>query len=166
MPTILVFGNSGSGKTTTARRLCQLHKLAHLDLDDLAWQQTSPPQRQSLVESGRLIASFIDANPAWVIEGCYTDLLEIAAPSADQIIYMNLPLDACIANAKKRPWEPHKYHSKRAQDANLDMLLHWIAQYENREDTFSAAAHQRFYDAFSGNKRVYTRNEVNFGPGR
>lgn len=156
-----MFGNSGSGKSTLARQLCDLHKLEHVDLDDLAWQATSPPQRQPVAESERQIISFIHSSLAWVIEGCYTDLLEIAAPFATEIIYMNLPVETCIANARKRPWEPHKYDSKQAQDANLDMLITWISQYEHRQDTFSATAHRLFFDAFRGEKTVYTSNDRN-----
>jgi hypothetical protein len=36
---------------------------------------------------------------------------------------MNLPVAACIENARKRPWEPHKYASKAEQDKNLDRLI-------------------------------------------
>ncbi|MCE9595769.1 MAG: hypothetical protein K8S98_16390 [Planctomycetes bacterium] len=34
---VLVFGNSGSGKSHLARRLLTEHGLAHLDLDTIAW---------------------------------------------------------------------------------------------------------------------------------
>jgi len=72
---------------------------------------------------------------------------------------MNLPIDACIVNAKNRPWEPHKYESKKAQDANLDMLINWISQYNQRLDTCSEQAHRALYDAFKGKKSVYVCNE-------
>lgn len=72
---------------------------------------------------------------------------------------MNLPIKACISNAKNRPWEPHKYESKEAQDANLGMLIDWISQYEKREDVFSQAAHRKLYDEYRGTKRMYTSND-------
>lgn len=156
-----MFGNSGSGKSTLARQLCDLHSLSYLDLDDIAWQATSPPLRQPFAESERQIIGFIHSSPAWVIEGCYTDLLEIAAPFATEIIYLNLPVETCIANARKRPWEPHKYDSKQAQDANLGMLVDWIAQYEQRQDTFSADAHRCLFEGYPGEKTVYTGNDRN-----
>ena len=55
---ILLFGNSGSGKSSLARRLCGAKGLAHLDLDTLAWEPTTPPTRRPLEES----ASEIDAS--------------------------------------------------------------------------------------------------------
>ncbi len=94
-----------------------------------------------LAESKRAIDAFTGANDSWVIEGCYSDLLEIAIAAATEIIFLNLAVEDCIANAKQRPWEPHKYASKKAQDANLAMLIGWIAQYAERSDAFSKSAH-------------------------
>ena len=105
MSKILIFGNSGSGKSTLAKTLCGIHGLAHLDLDTLAWEATVSPERKPLDESGEEIESFINSNESWVIEGCYTDLLELAEVNANEIIFMNLPVEACISNAKDRPWQ-------------------------------------------------------------
>lgn len=159
MQKILIFGNSGSGKSTLAKTLCSKSRLAHLDLDTLAWMPSSPPIRKPLIDSQVEIAMFIDAHQGWVIEGCYSDLLELATSASNEMIFLNLPVATCIDNAKNRPWEPHKYPSKRAQDANLAMLLEWIAQYPDREDTFSKAAHDQLYTTYAGAKRMLTRNE-------
>ncbi len=161
MRKILVFGNSGAGKTTLARALCDSEKLAHLDLDTLAWEPTSPPERKALTESKKGITKFINANPSWVIEGCYADLLEMAVPYSSEIVFMNLSIEDCIANAKNRPWEPHKYASKQAQDANLNMLIGWIAQYSARDDTFSKTAHDKLYASYPGKKSMFTSNDRN-----
>lgn len=158
---VLIFGNSGSGKSTLAKEISSSHKLAHLDLDTLAWKRTSPPERMPLDESATIIKGFLKSNNGWVIEGCYTDLLEMAVSESTQIIFMNLPIEICIANAKKRPWEPHKYKSKEAQDANLDMLIHWIAQYNERDDTFSLLSHEKFFKKYPGSKKMYISNERN-----
>jgi adenylate kinase family enzyme len=117
---ILIFGNSGSGKSTLAKNICKSQGLAHLDLDSLAWEETTPPERKNLNTSKKEIDNFIKMNDSWVIEGCYTDLLELAKSYSSEVIFMNLPIEDCISNAKSRPWEPHKYESKQAQDENLD----------------------------------------------
>jgi hypothetical protein len=85
--------------------------------------------------------------------------LELAIPSSTEIIFINLPVELCIENAKRRPWEPHKYDSKAAQDANLEMLVEWISRYETREDTFSLSAHKRLYDNYSNKKTTYESND-------
>jgi len=156
---ILIFGNSSSGKSTLAKKLCKAHDLTHLDLDTLAWKATTPPERKPLEESQKEIESFIGLNTGWVIEGCYTDLLELAEEYCNEIVFMNLSIKACILNAKSRPWEPHKYDTKRAQDANLKMLISWIEQYTQRKDTSSATAHRKFYEHCICDKRIFTYNE-------
>lgn len=161
MRKVLIFGNSGSGKSTLAKKLRSEEGLAHLDLDTLAWEPTLPPERKSLIESEQEIIKFMGANDGWVIEGCYADLLQMAVMHASEVIFMNLSVDACIANAKSRAWEPHKYASKAAQDANLDMLIEWIAHYPKRTDTFSRAAHQDLYIKFPGKKGLITCNAKN-----
>lgn len=159
MKKIVIFGNSGSGKSTLAKSLCNIEKLSHLDLDTLAWQATSPPERKPLQQSEAELLNFIDSHSGWVIEGCYADILTLALPHCSEIIFMNLPIEACIRNAKNRPWEPHKYVSQQAQDANLPMLIHWISQYTERNDTFSYQAHHTLYEQFSGTKRIIKTNE-------
>jgi len=155
---VLIFGNSASGKSTLAKQLATSEGLAHLDLDTLAWQATTPPTRTPLAESSSAIEHFMQLNKSWVIEGCYSDLLAISEPKSTEIIFMNLPVEKCIANANKRPWEPHKYESKAAQDANLTMLIDWISQYDVREDTFSKAAHIEFYQNYKSAKQMLTSN--------
>jgi len=156
---IIIFGNSGSGKSTLAKELREAESLAHLDLDSIAWMPTSPPQRKPIAETKLEIDKFTSSNLQWVIEGCYSDLIEVALPKANEIIYLNLPVEACISNAKKRPWEPHKYESKEAQDANLKMLVEWIAQYALRGDTFSKSSHEALFNAYNGKKTMYVSNE-------
>jgi hypothetical protein len=150
MRRILIFGNSGSGKTTMARRLAVEHGLTHLDLDSLAWDQSGV--RSSVEASRRLISEFLQAHPLWVVEGCYGDLLEEVLPAATELRFLNPGVEACISNCRARPWEPEKYPSKDAQDRNLDFLLGWVREYETRSDEYSLARHRKIFDSFDGPK--------------
>ena len=100
------------------------------------------------------------ANEHWVVEGCYADLLEATLCHCTRLLFLNPGIEVCIANARIRPWEPHKYPSKEAQDANLEMLIGWIRNYETRSDTFSLAAHRALFDSFGGNKIELTSREA------
>lgn len=161
MKRVIIFGNSGSGKSTKAKHLCSEYNLSHLDLDTLAWLRTDPPQRKPINDSKKEILSFLKDNDSWVIEGCYSDLLEIVLEKSSEIIYMKLSVEDCIENAKKRPWEPHKYISKDAQDENLEMLIEWIKQYPVRDDTFSKVEHEKIYHNYKGKKLVIEKNSDN-----
>ena len=158
MKKILIFGNSGSGKSTLANKIANTEGMAHLDLDGLAWLPVSPPVRAHVAESSEKIQSFLAENNSWVIEGCYTDLLDLISSEATEIKFLNLPVDLCIENAKQRPWEPHKYETSKAQDDNLEMLIGWISQYVERDDVFSLQSHMKLYESFVGKKTMYTQN--------
>lgn len=159
MRKVIIFGNSGSGKSTLAQAICRADGLAHLDLDVIAWKPGMPPQRKPIGESKADIDAFLDSNNGWVIEGCYADLLELVLADCSEMIFLNLPVEACIENARSRPWEPHKYETREAQDANLEMLIDWISQYPHRSDTFSRSAHEALFDQFDGHKSMFTRNQ-------
>lgn len=158
MKKVVIFGNSGSGKSTLARHYHEQAGLPHLDLDTIAWLPATPPARKAIADSKADIDRFMAEHASWVIEGCYSDLLELVIQEASEIVFLDLPIERCIANAKNRPWESHKYESKAAQDANLDMLLEWITQYPNRNDTFSRSSHKALYENYDGKKSVHTCN--------
>ena len=160
MRRVLIFGNSGSGKSTLAKHLSESPGLAHFDLDSIAWLPTDPPQRAPISGCADQIDRFMTAHEGWVIEGCYADLIEIATVNATELIFLDLCVDDCIANAKRRPWEPHKYSSKESQDAKLDMLVNWITAYPDRTDSCSRPSHVALYERFQGWKKVETRNHA------
>lgn len=152
MQRIVIFGNSGSGKSTLAIRLAGAIGCPHFDLDTIAWEPTTPPRRRALDASAAALTRFMDAHADWIVEGCYADLLAVAAARASRLVFLNPGVEACIANARARPFEPHKYSTPEAQDANLAMLIDWIRAYETRSDEFSLAAHRRLYHEFAGEK--------------
>lgn len=152
---IMIFGNSGSGKSTLAKALASERAMVHLDLDSLAWEKGCPTQRRPLDDSRQDIEAFMAEHTAWVIEGCYADLLAIVAEEADYAAFLDPGEAVCVEHCRRRPWEPHKYPSKQAQDANLDMLLDWVGQYGTRTDAFSRQAHQTLYNQFAGNKGIF-----------
>lgn len=154
---VVVLGNSGSGKTTHARALAARHGLAHLDLDSIVWE----PGRVAVARAPDAVQSdlqaFIAAHARWVIEGCYGELVAIAAAHSDELVFLNPGLEGCLANNRRREWEPHKYASREQQDEMLDALQAWVAAYYTREDAWSYAAHRRLFEVHPGRKVEITR---------
>jgi len=150
---VLVVGNSGSGKSTLAEALARDERLAHLDLDTLAWLPTVPPARRDLSDSERDIRRFTARHEAWIVEGCYADLASMLVSDATELVFLNPGVDVCVRHCRARPWEPHKYATRAAQDANLAMLVEWVRSYPTRDDPCSLGAHRALYDAFGGPKR-------------
>lgn len=158
MKKTVIFGNSGSGKSTLAIALARRHDAAHLDLDTIAWQAEQPTVRADFAESRAALLRFIENNESWIIEGCYSDLLREATNYCTELIFLNPGVEACVANCRARPWEPHKYATLEAQNENLKMLIDWVREYEIREDEFSLQAHRRLFDSFAGTKVEYRSN--------
>ena len=152
MKKIMIFGNSGAGKSTQAKKLQHDLNLQHLDLDMLAWSNASIPTRKPLSESIKEIDNFLSDAAEWVIEGCYADLLQHVSLLANEMIFINPGIEVCIRHCRNRSWEPHKYHSKEEQNENLDMLIEWVKQYDERDDEFSLKAHKALFDSFEGRK--------------
>lgn len=153
---LLILGNSGSGKSTLAKAVAERHGVPHLDLDTIVWEpeQVAMPRSPEAVRAD--LDAFIATHPAWVIEGCYGELIEAAAPACTELVFLNPGLEACLANNRRRLWEPHKYVSPEAQDAMLDNLQAWVAGYYSRDDAWSLAAHRRVFNRHPGRKREAT----------
>lgn len=150
---LLVFGNSGSGKSTFAQAAAARHGLAHLDLDTIVWEPGQVAVERPRADVLQSLAAFLDAHERWVIEGCYGELVEAAAPRCTELVFLDPGLEACLANNLRRPFEPHKYASKAAQDEKLAELQAWVRSYYTRDDAWSFREHVRIFDAHRGAKR-------------
>jgi adenylate kinase family enzyme len=153
MQRILIYGNSGSGKTTMAREVARALGVEHLDLDLIAWD--APGERRSPAASVAMLEAYFAQHDGWVVEGCYGDLVEAALPYCTELRFLNPGVEGCVANCRARPWEPEKYASLEEQDRRLAFLLDWVRQYDTRTDEYSLARHRAIFDGFTGAKREY-----------
>lgn len=160
MTKIIILGNSSSGKSSLASKIAELYQLSHLDLDTIAWESSSPPQRRIFSQSCQDIVTFMEDKTHWVMEGCYGDLISFVCGYADRLIFLNPSMETCINNCRQRPWEIHKYESLEAQNANLEMLIQWIQEYATRSDEFSLWAHRQIFSNFQGKKVEYNSNWI------
>lgn len=150
---VVLLGNAGSGKSTMARRLIGDRAIPRLSLDEIAWEDGAV--RRPLSESLALLDDFLAKNDDWVVEGCYAELVEHALDDADELRFLNPGSEACVANCRRRPWEPEKFPTPEAQAGMLETLIEWVRDYEARDDEYGLAAHRRLFDEFDGAKREY-----------
>jgi len=150
---IAILGNSGSGKSTLAKWLGATYTLPQLDLDTLAWEpgEVAHPRSPELAEAD--LRRFCAAAEGWVVEGCYANLVGVALEYGAHLLFLDPGLEACLANCRARPWEPHKYPSQAEQDERLAFLLSWVADYYQREGEMSHRGHQALFDAYAGPKQ-------------
>lgn len=147
---IVIYGNAGSGKTTMARRL----GLPMLSLDDVAWSALGV--RAPLAESLAALKQFMAAEPEWVIEGCYGDLIEAAAANCTELRFLHPGAAVCAANARNRPWTPGYCESPEQQAELLGPLLEFIRAYEQMEGECGLKRHQAIFAGHAGPKHEYT----------
>lgn len=153
---IIIIGNSGSGKTTLARRLTANHAIPLLELDAIVWEPYQIAVARPLDVVKREMQCFIDSAENWIIEGCYGELAKAALPFCTELIFMNPGVETCLANNRRRPWEPEKYASPEAQDEMLAGLLAWVEGYYERTDDWSYLRHRQIYDQYAGAKHEIT----------
>ena len=153
---ILIFGTGGAGKSVLAHHLAETRSLAFLELDMIAWVGIDPPRRFPLEESLQKIDAFMEQSSSWVMEGAYGDMIEYLLPHCDEVFFLNPGIEACITNAKNRPWEPHKFNSPEEQKRFLPTLVDWLRLYETRDDEYGLPRHRELFDAFKGKKTEHT----------
>lgn len=155
-PRVIVYGNAGSGKSTYAAHLARQEGLVHLDLDTIVWEpgKVAVPRATGAVHKD--LQRFLDTQTRWVIEGCYSEWVEVASTWCTELVFLNPGEAVCVAHCRARPWEPHKYTSLNEQNKMLAFLLEWVRAYYTREDSCSLQRHRRLFDEFRGAKRQCT----------
>jgi len=87
---ILIIGIVASGKTTLAKSLEEKLNVKHYEIDsivhdDLNNKKRTPHEQKQIIEE-------IDKQQDWIIEGTLRKNLEYLLDMADQIIYLDIPL--------------------------------------------------------------------------
>ncbi len=151
---LVLLGNAGAGKSTMARRLIGSADIPRLSLDEIAWDRGT--RRKPLEQSLTLLHQFLRDHKEWIIEGCYSDLVEAALPHCTELRFLNPGVETCVAHCYRRPWEPSKFASAAEQNAMLSQLIQWVKDYETRDDEYGLKRHRRIFDSFPGPKREYS----------
>jgi hypothetical protein len=78
-----------------------------------------------------------------------------ALPRATALIWLDVPVEECIANVRARG-------QKGGGDAaSFSALIGWVADYRVRTNANSRTAHERAFDTFAGHKvKVTSRAEM------
>lgn len=149
---IAILGNAGSGKSTLAARLVRTLGLRSLDLDTVAWEPGKVAVARHPESAAADVRRFAAADDGWVIEGSYASLVRAALDFGPFLVFLDPGVEACLEHCRRRPFEPHKYASKTAQDERLEFLLAWVESYGRRDDDTSRRVHEDLFAAYPGPK--------------
>ena len=86
MRRISIIGTTGSGKSTLAKSLSARLGLPHTELDDLYWL---PEWRERDKGEFRELVDEATAAPAWVIDGGYSEVRDLAWGRADTLVWLD-----------------------------------------------------------------------------
>ena len=96
---IVVFGSTGVGKTTMARRIAEEFALPVIDIDSLrreAGKSAAPEETFS-----QLVVEHVKA-VNWIIDGSYTSVQDIIWSRADAIVWLDFPFWVFCSRLIKR----------------------------------------------------------------
>ena len=98
---ILIWGKSGSGKTTFSYSLGRVTGLPVIELDELLylprWQHTPKEEFEEKVRQ-----AISGHSSGWIVDGNYAGLAHILVPAADTVIWLDLPFVVTFSRMLKR----------------------------------------------------------------
>lgn len=140
MTKVIIIGCPGSGKTTFAKKLCDVTKLPLFHLDAI-WHKAD----RTYITREEFDARLADilALDSWIIDGNYSRTVKCRMAACDTVILFDLPTEVCLDGAvsrigKKRsdmPWidtslDPRlKAEIEEFSNKNLTTIYQLIDQY-------------------------------------
>jgi len=98
---IIVWGPTGSGKTTVAAHIAGCLGIYHIELDAIAWL---PAWVMKPFDEYRadILEVLNEHNEGWVCDGNYSEVRAITLPQADTVIWLRLPYRVVFWRVLKR----------------------------------------------------------------
>lgn len=142
MKRIMIIGCPGSGKSTFARALAKKTGLPLHYLDMMYWNpdRTTKPKeefRAALRETIKL--------PEWIIDGNYGSTLEIRMEACDTVIFLDYPVEVCIAGVEERRGKPRADMPWVETEPDLE-FIEFIKKYNEESRPKVIALLEKYYD--------------------
>lgn len=98
---IVVYGPTGSGKTTVASSIAQSIGVPHIELDAIFWtpQWVSKPLEQFRAAVSSVLSSH---SGGWVCDGNYSHVRDLILPLADTVVWLRPPFRIAFWRLLKR----------------------------------------------------------------
>lgn len=104
MKRIVIIGRGAAGKSTLARRLGEITRLAVTEIDKVFWQAglMATPREEWAAVQEKLVAG-----ERWILEGDLGpyDAVEVRLRAADTILFLDFSLARCVWRALRRSRE-------------------------------------------------------------
>lgn len=149
---LVIIGNSGSGKSTLAEHVGGSAKLPIHDLDMTHWLDQGGKRDEA---GAKALVAEIASTDAWIVEGVYGWLADVALPRATALVWTDLPWCECLDGLLGRGLR------RGMSDEDQKALLSWAGDYWTRTTPSSFVGHERIFRVFDREKlRLTTRQAV------
>lgn len=115
MKKVLVTGNAGSGKSTTATKIASVLDIPCYGLDKIVWKEGW--QKTSSLERNRKISK-LTKKKTWIIDGVDNEVMK----AADTIIFLDIPRRVCYQRVAARNWN-YLFKSRPGLPAHCPEIL-------------------------------------------
>lgn len=139
MRRVVVFGTTGSGKSTVATRLAERTGLRVVELDALFWGRDWQP---APVELFRHRVERETVGDGWIVVGNYGQVRDLVWQAADTLIWLDLPLPLVMWRLLRRTigriatqeelWGTGNRESLRSAFLSRDSILLWALKTHRR----------------------------------
>lgn len=103
---ITLIGISGTGKTTTARKLQKITNIESLFADSFIWGENWTLRNDDIVAKEML--NVLKDKQEWIYEGYLTYIADYVLKNADIVIYLDYPGVVAFSGVVKRWWKYRK----------------------------------------------------------
>ncbi|WP_459919116.1 P-loop NTPase family protein [Desulfocicer niacini] len=157
---IVIFGNSGSGKTWLAKKMSFIYSMSIVHFDEIFWEPGGFDKKR---ESNEILSLINESKKmsSWVAEGVFGKIAEHFIENTDIIIWLDIPLEICIKRLGIRGSESKKHMNREESEQGLKELIEWASQYYDRKNLNSYSGHRKLFNDFSKQKfRLRSESDV------
>lgn len=134
MKRILIIGSSGAGKSALSKKLGEKTGLKIIHLDKIYWK---PNWTEPEKEDWRIaLEKIMRENESWIMDGNYSNTLDIRVPFCDAIIFLEMPRSVCVYRVLRRVAFSYKKTRSDMADGCPEKFdwefLKWIWDFNNR----------------------------------
>lgn len=139
---IWILGTSGSGKTFLAKKISNVLRIKHYDLDNIFWLRKYDKKRNEEDRIKKL--NKICKTKKWIIEGVFTSWVGNAIKKSDLVIWLDVRPSIMIWRIINRFIRRKSKHKENLRD--LITLIKYVINYRKKDQSAGYYKHKNLIE--------------------